>query len=158
MIRRVRKTENRNDAAALARIRFRPCRLKDVAEVIRFWDRFGAAHSLKDEPAAVRRRLKRDRRLFLLAWDGGRLVGTIMAGWDGWRASMARLAIDPQYRRIGLARSLVERVERELRSLGARRIGAVVLKNNRDGRAFWSNVGYELDREDVRYVKDLPRV
>jgi ribosomal protein S18 acetylase RimI-like enzyme len=81
-----------------------------------------------------------------------------MAGWDGWRASMARLAIDPQYRRIGLARSLVERVERELRSLGARRIGAIVLKNNRGGRAFWSNVGYELDREDVRYVKDLPRV
>ena len=158
MIRRVRKTETRNGAAALARIRFRPCRVKDVAEVIRFWNQFGAAHSLKDEPAAVLRRLKRDRRLFLLAWDDGRLVGTIMAGWDGWRASMARLAIDPQYRRIGLARSLVERVERELRSLGARRIGAIVLKNNRGGRAFWSNVGYELDREDVRYVKDLPRV
>jgi len=158
MIRRVRKTETRNDAAALARVRFRPCRVKDVAEVIRFWNRFGAAHSLKDEPAAVRRRLKRDLRLFLLAWDDGRLVGTIMAGWDGWRASMARLAIDPQYRRIGLARSLVERVERELRSLGARRIGAIVLKNNRGGRAFWSSAGYELDREDVRYVKDLPRV
>lgn len=47
----------------------------------------------------------------MLAWDGGRLVGTIMAGWDGWRASMARLAIDPQYRRIGLARALVERIE-----------------------------------------------
>ena len=158
MIRRVRKTENQNDAAALARVRFRPCRVKDVAEVIRFWNRFGAAHSLKDEPAAVRRRLKRDRRLFLLAWDDGRLVGTIMAGWDGWRASMARLAIDPQYRRIGLARSLVERAERELRSLGARRIGAIVLKNNRGGRAFWSSSDYELDREDLRYFKDLPRV
>ena len=158
MRRRGRKTENQNDAEALARIRFRPCRVKDVTEVIGFWNEFGAAHSLKDEPAAVRRRLKRDRRLFLLAWDGGRLVGTIMAGWDGWRASMARLAVDLQYRRIGLARSLVERVEWELRSLGARRIGAIVLKNNRGGRAFWSNVGYELDREDVRYVKDLPRV
>jgi ribosomal protein S18 acetylase RimI-like enzyme len=81
-----------------------------------------------------------------------------MAGWDGWRASMARLAVDPQYRRIGLARALVERVERELRSLGARRIGAIVLKNNRGGRAFWSSSDYELDREDLRYFKDLPRV
>ena len=81
-----------------------------------------------------------------------------MAGWDGWRASMARLAIDPQYRRIGLARALVERIEGELRTLGTRRIGAIVLKNNRGGRAFWSSAGYELDREDVRYVKDLPRV
>ena len=149
---------SQNNAVALVRVRFRPCRVKDVAEVIRFWNEFGAAHSLKDESAAVRRRLKRDRRLFVLAWDGVRLVGTIMAGWDGWRASMARLAVDPQYRRIGLARALVERVERELRSLGARRIGAIVLKNNRGGRAFWSSAGYELDREDVRYVKNLPRV
>src|SRR6202030_4069245 len=111
----------------LASVSFRPCRVKDVAEVISFWNKFGAAHSLRDEPAAVRRRLKRDRRLFVLAWDDGRLVGTIMAGWDGWRASMARLAIDPQYRRIGLARALVERIERELSSLCARRIGAIVL-------------------------------
>ncbi len=149
---------SQNNAAALVRVRFCPCRVKDVAEVIRFWNEFGAGHSLKDEPAAVRRRLKRDRRLFVLAWAGVRLVGTIMAGWDGWRASMARLAVDPQYRRIGLARALVERVERELRSLGARRIGAIVLKNNRGGRAFWSSAGYELDREDLRYVKNLPRV
>jgi ribosomal protein S18 acetylase RimI-like enzyme len=154
----VRKPETQNGAATLERVCFRPCRVKDVAEVIRFWNKFGAVHSLKDEPAAVRRRLERDRRLFVLAWDGGRLVGTIMAGWDGWRASMARLAVDPQYRRIGLAWSLVERVERELRSLGARRIGAIVLKNNRGGRAYWSNAGYGLDREDVRYVKGLPRV
>lgn len=149
---------SQNNAAALTRVCFRPCRAKDVAEVIKFWNEFGAAHSLKDEPAAVRRRLKRDRRLFVLAWDGGQLVGTIMAGWDGWRASMARLAVDPRYRRIALAREMVERVERELRSLGARRIGAVVLKNNRGGRAFWSRTGYELDREDVRYVKDLSRL
>jgi ribosomal protein S18 acetylase RimI-like enzyme len=158
MKRRVRKTETQNDAAALARVCFRPCRVKDVAEVIKFWNQFGAAHSLKDVPAAVHRRLKRDRRLFVLAWDDGRLIGTIMAGWDGWRASMALLAVDPQYRRIGLARALVERIERELCSLGARRIGAIVLKNNRGGRAFWSRAGYELDRENVRYVKDLPRV
>ena len=158
MRRRVRKTETQNDASALARVRFRPCQVKDIAEVIEVLERVRRPHSLKDEPAAVRRRLKRDRRLFVLAWDGGRLVGTIMAGWDGWRASMARLAIDPQYRRIGLARALVERVEGELRTLGTRRIGAIVLKNNRGGRAFWSSAGYELDREDVRYVKDLPRV
>ena len=48
MRRRGRKTENQNDAEALARIRFRPCRVKDVTEVIGFWNEFGAAHSLKD--------------------------------------------------------------------------------------------------------------
>jgi N-acetylglutamate synthase len=78
-----------------------------------------------------------------------------MAGCEGWRASMARLTVDPQYRRIGLARALVERVERERRTLGARRIGAIVLKNNRKGNLFWSSAGYEVDREDVRYFKDL---
>ena len=93
MRRRVGKTETQKDAAALARVRFRPCQVQDIAEVIRFWNEFGAAHSLKDEPAAVRRRLKRDRRLFVLAWDDGRLVGTIMAGWDGCRNTLKLLSI-----------------------------------------------------------------
>src|SRR5438105_9303610 len=93
------------------RIRIRPCRTGDVSAVLDLWKLARAAPSVTDRPAAVRRRLRRDRQLFLLAWDGPRLVGSVMAGWDGWRATMARLAIDPAYRRRGVARLLVTRAE-----------------------------------------------
>jgi ribosomal protein S18 acetylase RimI-like enzyme len=111
-----------------------------------------------DNSAAVRRRLKRDRQLFLLACDGPLIVGSLIGGWDGWRGSMARLAVDPQYRRRGIAAMLVTQVEKELRALGAVRIAANVLAKNAGGRAFWSSSGYDQDREATRYIKDLPRM
>jgi ribosomal protein S18 acetylase RimI-like enzyme len=123
--------------------------------VLDLWSRAAAGQSVTDNATAVRLRLRRDRRLFLLAWDNARLVGSLIGGWDGWRASMARLAVDPAYRRRGIARLLVDRVEQELRSLGATRTGCVVLAANRPARAFWTNSKYRLDTEVVRYVKDL---
>ncbi len=154
----IRLGQRIHGAMRTQRIRIRRCRPKDTAEVLKLWKRAAAAHSVPepDRPAAVRNRLRRDRQLFLLAWAGSRLVGTLMGGWDGWRASMARLAVHSQYRRRGVARLLVERVERELKALGAKRISGIVLEDNRTGRAFWSSAGYRLDARATRYIKDLP--
>jgi ribosomal protein S18 acetylase RimI-like enzyme len=157
-------------------IRIRPCRAADIPRVLELWARAAAGQSVTDTADAIRLRLRRDRQLFLLAWDvsarsrnrrGGpvgprkgakadlRLVGSLIGGWDGWRATMARLAIDPEYRRHGIARQLVRAVEKELRDLGALRVGCVVFRSNRLGRAFWSSIDYTFQPEDVRYVKDL---
>ena len=68
---------------------------------------------------------------------------------------MARLAIDPVYRRRGIATMLVKTVEEKLREMGATRIGALVMTDNRKGRAFWRSEHYRLDDEVVRYVKGL---
>jgi ribosomal protein S18 acetylase RimI-like enzyme len=145
----------RHRSSVTAQVRIRPCQIRDVAAVLALWKRAAAAPSVTDRPAALRGRLRRDRALFLLAWDGSRLVGTIIGGWDGWRASMARLAVDPDYRGRGIGRALVRRVERSLRTLGARRVSGIVLRDNDAGRGFWTSVGYRVDSTVVRYVKDL---
>lgn len=84
------------------------------------------------------------------------MVGSLIGGWDGWRASMARLAVDPAYRCHGIARRLVVAVEAQLRQMGARRVGCIVLESNDGGTAFWRAVGYKRDAQTRRYVKDLP--
>ena len=127
----------------------------DIPRVLDLWKRAAAGTSVSDNPDAIRRRLHRDRHLFLLAWDEKRLVGSLIGGWDGWRASMYRLAVEPDYRRRGIVRRLVTAVEKELRELGATRIGALVFTHNRPGRAFWSSESYNLDEEVARYIKDL---
>ena len=70
---------------------------------------------------------------------------------------MARLAVDPQYRRRGLAALLVKQVEQKLRALGAVRISAHVLKANAGGRGFWSSAKYGQDRHALRFIKDLKK-
>jgi ribosomal protein S18 acetylase RimI-like enzyme len=135
-------------------VTIRPCLVSDIPAVLDLWARSTDA-SVGDNPRALRLRLRRDRQLFLLAVDGTRVVGSLVGGWDGWRATMARLAVDPRYRRRGIARLLVQRVEREFRKMGAARVSCLVFTGNRRARAFWRSRGYEHDGETVRYKKDL---
>src|SRR5688572_15802097 len=98
---------------AAHRIEIRSCRVRDLRAVLDLWKRAKAHPSVTDNVVALRRRLKRDPALFLLAWEGPEVVGSAIGGWDGWRASMARVAIDPRYRRRGVATQLVTAIEKQ---------------------------------------------
>ena len=126
-----------------------------MERVLELWRRAAAEPSVTEAADALRQRLERDRDLFLLAWDRGRLVGTLIGGWDGWRGHLYRLAVEPGCRRSGIARRLVANVEARLRTLGAVRIDGIVMKRNRAGSAFWRALGYRHHVEVARYVKDL---
>ena len=136
-------------------IEVRPCRREDVAAVLALWASAGAIPRPTDHAAALTRRLERDRALFALAWDGERLVGTLMGGWDGWRGNMYRLVVDPAYRRRGIAGRLVAAVEAELRALGAERVTSLVFKDEPGAPQLWRSVGYRPDPAIERYAKDL---
>jgi ribosomal protein S18 acetylase RimI-like enzyme len=123
--------------------------------VLELWKRSGIRSNIADETYSIRVRLRRDRDLFLVALDGTRLVATLIAGWDGWRGTMARLAVDPAYRRRGIAQRLVVTAEQQLRRLGARRIGALVFTDNSRAAKFWRALGYEPEASIRRFVKDV---
>ena len=42
-----------------------------------------------------------------LAADGEHIVGSVIAGWDGWRCHLYRLAVAPARRREGIGRALL---------------------------------------------------
>ena len=132
-----------------------PCREEDIEEVLSLWARAEAIPRPTDHPAALVKRLERDRELFLIARYGSKIVGSLMGGWDGWRGNMYRMAVDPQYQRLGIARRLVEAVESRLRELGAERITSLVFKEEPQAVAFWKSVGYSPDYAIERYAKNL---
>lgn len=136
-------------------IELRACRPEDVDAVLALWRRADAVPRPTDRPDALHRRLERDRDLFVLAWDGDRLVGSLMGGWDGWRGQMYRLTIDPAYRRQGVAPRLVEAVEARLRALGAERITSLVFTQEPGAAALWRSAGYEPDPATARFAKNL---
>src|SRR3954468_6602407 len=95
----------------------------DAAAVLELWgDARSLAANLPDDEAGIRALLDRDASFLLLAERDGRLVGTLIAGWDGWRGSMYRLCVAPDSRRLGIALQLVAAGERLLSERGARRI------------------------------------
>ncbi|RKN39168.1 GNAT family N-acetyltransferase [Streptomyces hoynatensis] len=131
--------------------------LAEVAEVLAFWRRAAEGVSVSDDVAGVRGLLERDPEALLSAWIGGRLVGTVIAGFDGWRCHLYRLAVAPEYRRRGVATALLAAAERRFEALGGRRADAMVLHRNELARHAWASAGYRRQPEWGRWVKPLPR-
>ena len=78
-------------------------RIDDVEAVLDFWLRAEASPSSTESAEDVRGLLERDPEALIVAETGGGIVGTLVVGWDGWRATFYRLAVDPTHRRHGLA-------------------------------------------------------
>ena len=85
----------------------------------------------------------RDPGALMVADASGQIVGSVIAGWDGWRGSIYRLAVAPAYRRAGLGRRLLHEAELRLRALGARRLHAIVVGSDAQALAFWESTGWE---------------
>ena len=126
----------------------------DVEAVLALWARSrSAAASTPDDAAAVTRAV--ERGALLVAERDGAVVGTLIAAWDGWRGNMYRLAVAPEHRRRGIARALVADGEARLRARGARRITALVGREDDVAVAVWSATGYADDTGIARFVKNL---
>jgi ribosomal protein S18 acetylase RimI-like enzyme len=128
----------------------------DVEGVLALWRRAEASPSTTESAADVHGLLDRDPEALLVAESAAEIVGSLIVGWDGWRGTFYRLAVDPAHRRRGLATALVQAGEQRLRALGAHRLGAIVESEEADAMAFWASAGYELQTARSRFVKNLP--
>jgi ribosomal protein S18 acetylase RimI-like enzyme len=137
-------------------IQLRPCRVEDIDALLALWRDANAVPRPTDHRAAIALRLERDAELFQLAWDGPRLVSSLLGGWDGWRGNMYRLAVYPAYRRRGIGQRLVTAVEQRLRALGAERITSLVFSDEAGAAELWRRAGYSSDPATTRYAKNLP--
>ena len=126
----------------------------EVPAVLVLWRDADAEVTETDDARALEAVLARDPEALLVATDGDRLVGSIVAGWDGWRGQLSRLAVHPASRRRGLGTALVRTAEEHLRGLGARRISAIVVDDHDTALAFWAAAGYDL-APHVRFTKTL---
>jgi ribosomal protein S18 acetylase RimI-like enzyme len=126
----------------------------DVDALLELWSVARTAHAVtEDSPAAVRTAL--DRSAILMSDRDGRAAGAIVAGWDGWRGNLYRLAVLPDARRAGLGTQLVRDAEAWLVAQGARRISVLVAYEDAGARAFWATLGYGADGVIGRMVRDL---
>lgn len=123
----------------------------DVAAVLELW-REAAAPTSTDTADAVRLLLHRDPGALIVAETSGQITGSVIAGWDGWRGSVYRLAVAPAHRRSGLGRRLLREAEQRLRALGATRMHAMVVGSDSRAVAFWDSTEWEHQSGQRRYI------
>jgi len=133
----------------------RPARPDEAAAVLEFWRSAAEGTSISDDPNGVRILIERDPEALLLAVEGESVVGSVIAGFDGWRCHLYRLAVAPDRRRQGIGSALLEAAHRRFESFGGRRADAMVLERNEAGQRTWSAAGYEREDQWRRWVKPL---
>jgi len=138
-------------------IEIRAATPSDSAAVLALWLEAETHPTATDDLGSVNGLLAHDPGSLLVAEDGSTLVGSVIAGWDGWRGSIYRLAVSPSARRRGVAGALVREAERRLVVLGARRLQAAVVSDDPQAIAFWRSSGWEEQDNRKRFVRsDAP--
>lgn len=128
----------------------------DIDAVLAVWaDARSRAAQTPDDPQVVQQLLERDPGALLVAEENGAVVGVLIAGWDGWRGNVYRLAVLESHRRQGIARQLVEAGHERLRAQGAHRVTALVGGEEGGAHRLWRALGYQRDEFVHRFVRNL---
>jgi ribosomal protein S18 acetylase RimI-like enzyme len=137
-------------------ITIRRARHEDAQAVLELWSQERSEHATTaDRLDDVERLIADSPAALLVAERGGEIVGALIAGWDGWRGNMYRLAVHEDQRRQGIGIALAQAGEEYLRSCGVRRITALVAFEDDTAGAFWESAGYPRDEEIGRRVRNL---
>jgi ribosomal protein S18 acetylase RimI-like enzyme len=117
--------------------------LNDEDAVIALWEEAGLTRPWNDPRADIRRKLTVQPELFLVAVEGERVVGSVMAGYDGHRGWLYYLATAASHRGQGIGRRLVAEAERLLEAMGCPKVQLMVRPDNTGARGFYDELGYE---------------
>ena len=133
--------------------------IEDYDEIFALWNSTEesrrALNPVDDSREGIERYLRRNpETCFLAAVDDGagkqKTVGVILTGHDGRRGLIHHLCVHPDYRRQGIAQTLVLKAEDALRREGIAKVFGLVFKSNEAGNAFWEEQGYSL-RTNLNY-------
>lgn len=126
-------------------LEIRPVEPADEAAVVELWEDCGLIVPWNDPHRDIQRKLAVQPDLFLVALADGRIVGVVMAGYEGRRGWINYLGVHPDYQRRGIGRSIMAAAEERLRALGCPKINLQVRTSNEDAIGFYERVGYRFD-------------
>ncbi len=135
-------------------MRIRQMQREDYDAVIALWQRAGLSFEPegRDSYQAISRQLQAAGQLMFVAEADGQIIGTVFGSHDGRKGWINRLAVDPKFRRHGLARKLIAQAEEALAQQGVIIVAALVESPNGPSLELFRKLGYE-ERRDIIYFR-----
>ena len=132
----------------------RVMRITDLPTARTLWKKTEGVGLMPDEtPQLLAAFLARNPGISSVAVsDDGRPLGAMLGGHDGRRGYLYHLAVVPEYRGRGLARSLVEHSLGALAAAGIAKASIMVYADNKPGLAFWERLGWNR-RGDLKLMQ-----
>lgn len=128
----------------------------DYQAAVELWNAIekGIHVGRSDAAAELQKKLERDPELFLVAESNGRLIGTVIGGFDGRRGFVYHLAVDQTHRGQGIGGRLMDELESRLRAKGCIRCYLFVTPDNPEAARYYEKRGWVL-MDNLPYAKDL---
>ena len=126
--------------------------IDDYEEVYALWMSIKgfAMRSLDDSRDGVARFLKRNPDASVVAVADGKVVGSILCGYDGRRGCLYHVCVREDYRRKGIGKAMVVYCMKALEKEAISKVSLIAFTQNDIGNAFWKEIGW-TKREDLNY-------
>ncbi|MGQ9640827.1 MAG: GNAT family N-acetyltransferase [Candidatus Bathycorpusculaceae bacterium] len=133
-------------------MRIKRLTINDYEKLVNIWLRAELPFKPKgrDSKKAIEMQMQTNPDFFLGAFDGDRLVGTVIVSSDVRKGWINRLAVDPDYKRRGIAKALIAEAERTLRKQGIQIFCALIEDYNKESRELFKKCGY-VEHHDILY-------
>lgn len=114
----------------------------------------GVRISQVDSKENIKRFLERNPSLSYAAMDGSDLIGAVLGSHDGRQGYLTHLAVDPNYRRQGIGRSLVGRCLYAFMSIGINKCMLLIMENDQVAVKFCQDIA-QVDRVDMLLLSQV---
>jgi ribosomal protein S18 acetylase RimI-like enzyme len=123
---------------------------KHFAGVEALWEQVFPSDSPWNKAAvAIPAKLKVQPELFIVAQQGGDVIATVMAGYDGHRGWLYTVAVKPEHQRKGIGSALLLEAELRLARAGCTKANLQIRADNEAVAAFYRRHGYLVEEDRV---------
>jgi ribosomal protein S18 acetylase RimI-like enzyme len=126
-------------------MQIRPYQASDLAQVLALWRACNLTIAANDPRKDIERKLAVSPQQFLLGEFEGKVVASVMTGYEGHRGWINYLAVAPSHRRKSYGRLMMAAAEQLLDELGCPKINLQVRSANASVVAFYASLGYVID-------------
>ncbi len=119
--------------------------LNDESQVIDLWSTCNLVRPCNNPEKDIKRKLKVDPDLFLVGVSNGKVIASVMGGYEGHRGWINYLAVDPSHQRKGYGKAIMEEIEERVEAKGAPKINIQIRSTNESVIDFYKSIGYKTD-------------
>ncbi len=135
----------------------REMRITDYEGVAQLWAHIRGFYirSIDDSKEGIERFLKRNPNTSVVALLDNHIIGSILCGHDGRYGSLYHVCVHKNYRMQGIGKSMVKFALNALRKENISTISLIAFSDNKEGNAFWSELGWDIKGNVNRYELSL---
>ena len=132
----------------LKKLKIENMTIKHYDEVISLWRRTELSLGASDTKPEVERLIKRNPQSCIVGYISGKVIATVMGGFDGRRGYVHHLAVDPDYQNEGYGKLMMDHLIKQFKTLRVVKIHLFVETRNKKVIEFYRSLGWAI-RDDL---------